>query len=381
MKNFEVKTKINFGENALSRLSELSYKKVLIITDPFVVSSGLIDHITDPLDSAGIKYTVYKDVVPDPPLDKIIGGIKEALSDRSECIIAVGGGSAMDTSKAVRKFAHEIDNGYFPKLICIPTTSGTGSEVTSFAVITDPSKNIKIPLTSEDLLPDEAILDEVLVKSVPANITADTGMDVLTHAIEAYVSIDNNEFSGALAEKAVEICGQFLLRSYNDNNDSHARRKVHIASCLAGLAFNSASLGLNHGMAHQLGAQFHIAHGRANAILLPYIIEYNSEISKYSKSKAVYAPCVRKYCNLARILGVSNFNEITTIRAFVSYIQFLLQEMSIPLKISELGTVSEGEYTAKIEEMAEAALADATTKTNPKTPTKEDVMAIYKKIW
>ena len=206
-------------------------------------------------------------------------------------------------------------------------------------------------------------------------------MDVITHAMEAYVSLNGNEFSGALAAKSMEICGQFLLRSYNDNEDFHARRKVHVASCLAGLAFNSASLGLNHGMAHQLGAMFHIPHGRANAILLPYIIEYNSEISVFSRSKASYAPCVRKYCDLARILGVSNLNEVTTIRALVGYIQFLLHEMSIPLHISELNVVGEGDYMAAIEEMAEHALADRCTATNPRKPTKEDIIEIYKEIW
>ena len=231
------------------------------------------------------------------------------------------------------------------------------------------------------MIPDEAILDEELVKSVPAAITADTGMDVMTHAIEAYVSTGNNEFSAALAEKAVEICGQFLIRSYNDAGDSHARRKMHIASCLAGLAFNSASLGLNHGMAHQLGAQFHIPHGKANAILLPYIIEYNSEVNLYSRSRTVYAPCVRKYCNMARTLGVSNFNEITTIHALVSYIQFMNKEMNIPLSVSALGGITEGQYMEKVEIMAEAALADACTATNPRIPTKTEVMELYRKIW
>jgi alcohol dehydrogenase class IV len=287
----------------------------------------------------------------------------------------------MDTAKAIRKFAGEIDGCYKPKLICIPTTSGTGSEVTSFAVISDANNNIKFPLSSDDMLPEEAILDDVLVKSVPKSITADTGMDVLTHAIEAYVSINNNEFSGALAEKAVEICGQFLLRSYADNNDTHARRKVHIASCLAGLAFNSASLGLNHGMAHQLGARFHIPHGRANAIILPYVIEYNSDIHSSSKSKKEYPSCVRKYCNVARILGVSNLNEVTTIRAIISYVQFMMQEMNMPSKVSQIAGISKEEYMGCIEEMAKAAIDDTCTATNPRVPTKQEVVELYKKIW
>lgn len=381
MKEFEVKTKIYFGENALARLGDLKTDRVFIVADPFTVSSGLIEHVLEPLKKNGIDYSIFSKVVADPPVDVVIAGVKDALACKGKYIVAVGGGSAMDTSKAIRKFAGQIGETYHPELICIPTTSGTGSEVTSFAVISDTEHNTKIPLISDDMTPEEAILDEVLVKSVPKSITADTGMDVITHAMESYVSLNNNEFSGALAEKAVEICGQFLLRSYNDNNDTHARRKVHIASCLAGLAFNASSLGLNHGMAHQLGAMFHIPHGRANAILLPYIIEYNSEISVFSKSKADYAPCVRKYCNLARILGVSNLNEVTTIRALVSYIQFLLHEMSIPLHISELNVVGEGDYMSAIGEMADHALEDRCTATNPRRPTRQEIIDIYKEIW
>ena len=381
MKDFEVKTKIYFGDDALAHLGELKTDRVFIVADPFTVSSGLIEHVLEPLKKNGIDYSIFSKVVADPPVDVVIAGVKDALACKGKYIVAVGGGSAMDTSKAIRKFAGQIDETYHPELICIPTTSGTGSEVTSFAVISDTEHNTKIPLISDDMTPEEAILDEVLVKSVPKSITADTGMDVITHAMESYVSLNNNEFSGALAEKAVEICGQFLLRSYNDNNDTHARRKVHIASCLAGLAFNASSLGLNHGMAHQLGAMFHIPHGRANAILLPYIIEYNSEISVFSKSKADYAPCVRKYCNLARILGVSNLNEVTTIRALVSYIQFLLHEMSIPLHISELNVVGEGDYMSAIGEMADHALEDRCTATNPRRPTRQEIIDIYKEIW
>ena len=381
MKNFEVKTKIYFGQNALDRLKDLNYKKITIITDPFVVTGGLISQITSRLDEVGTHYEIYDDVIPDPPVEKVIAGVTAVLKNEPECIVAVGGGSAMDLSKSIRKFANRIDPTFNPPLVAIPTTSGTGSEVTPFSVITDPQAGTKYPLASDDMVPDEAILDEELVKSVPPSITADTGMDVLTHAIEAYVSTNNNEFSAALAEKAVEICGQFLIRSYNDHNDTHARRKMHIASCLAGLAFSSASLGLNHGMAHQLGAQFHIPHGRANAILLPHIIEYNSHITINSRSRKEYAPCVHKYCNMARILGVNNLNEITTIHALISFIRFMCTEMNIPLSISEIGGISESEYKSRISAMADAALRDGTTATNPRTPTKEEIMRIYHKLW
>ena len=382
MKQFYINTEIFFGESALDRLYELPFSSILIITDPFVVSSGMITLMTNRLDKAHIEYDLFTDVVPDPPVEKVISGVAAALSKKHPCIIGVGGGSAIDTAKAVRKFATQMDDSYKPYLIAIPTTSGTGSEVTCFAVISNPDEGRKYPLAEEQLLPDEAILDEVLVKSVPASVTADTGMDVMTHAIEAYVSTENNEFSGALAEKAVEITGQFLIRSYSSCDDTHARRKMHIASCLAGLAFNSASLGLNHGMAHQLGARFHIPHGRANAILLPYIIEFNSGVTLTNRSQKEYPSCVRKYCNLARILGVSNMNEVTTIRALISYLHFLNAEMGIPSKVSEAcPKLTETEYLAALDDMAVAALADNCTATNPRTPDKEAIMQIYRNLW
>lgn len=382
MKEFHINTQIFFGESALDRLAQLPFSSALIVADPFVVSSGMIALLTARLEKAHVDYELFTDIVPDPPVEKVISGVAAALSRKHPCIIGVGGGSAIDTAKAIRKFATQMAPDYKPRLIAIPTTSGTGSEVTCFAVLSNPAEGRKYPLAEEELLPDEAILDEVLVKSVPASVTADTGMDVMTHAIEAYVSTDNNEFSGALAEKAVEISGQFLIRSYSSCDDVHARRKMHIASCLAGLAFNSASLGLNHGMAHQLGARFHIPHGRANAILLPYIIEFNSGIRMANRSQKEYPSCVRKYCNLARILGVSNMNEVTTIRALISYLHFLNAEMGIPSKISEACPhLSREEYESNLDAMAKAALLDGCTATNPRTPTKDEIIHIYKKIW
>lgn len=381
MNTFEMKTAIHFGDNALDRLKEIPYKRVLIITDPFVVQSKMIDLITAPLNSAGIEYDVFHDVVPDAPVDKIAEGVKKFLQYQPEAVIAVGGGSAIDSSKAIREFAMKINNYGKVGLIAIPTTSGTGSEVTSFAVVNDTAAHVKYPLISERLTADEAILDAELVKSVPPAVTADTGMDVFTHALEACVSTDRNDFATALAEKAIEICGVFLLRAYLDGSDTHARQKMHSASCLAGLAFNSASLGLNHGMAHQLGATFHIPHGRANAMLLPHIIEFNSDINKHSKSQAKYLPAVERYKTVARILGLSSYNTIMTVRNLVNWVQFMLKEMDIPLSVSQMGKISKEEYFAEIERMAEAALADGCTATNPRVPSKADVMKIYESLW
>ncbi len=381
MKSFEIKTKVYFGENSLDHLSELEQKKVLIICDPFVFTSKMIDLITEPLKKGGIVYDIFMDVVPDPPIEKISAGVKKMMEYKPEAIIAVGGGSAIDSSKAIRDFAMKIDNYGEVPLIAIPTTSGTGSEVTSFAVVSDRKAARKYPLVSKDLTPEETILDAELVKSVPPAITADTGMDVLTHAIEACVSTERNEFATALAEKSIEICGVFLLRAYLDGNDMHARQKMHVASCLAGLAFNTAGLGLNHAMAHQLGAIFHIPHGRANAMLLPHIIEFNSDIHKNSKSQKEYLPAVKKYSTIAQILGLSSYNKIMTVRSLVNWVQFMLKEMDIPLSISQMGRISEEEYMSKLGVMADAALKDGCIGTNPRAATKEDIMRIYAKLW
>ena len=381
MKSFDIKTKIYFGDQALDRLAEIPYQKVLVVTDPFIAQGDLIDLVTEPLKRGNKQFEVFKDVVPDPPIEKISEGVKKMLEYRPDAIVAVGGGSAIDSSKSIREFALRVDHYAEVGLIAIPTTSGTGSEVTSFAVVTDPAEKVKYPLVSYSMMPDEAILDAELVKSVPPSVTADTGMDVFTHALEACVSINRSDFSNALAEKAIEICGVFLLRAFLDGSDMHARQKMHSASCLAGLAFNTASLGLNHGMAHQLGATFHIPHGRANAMLLPHIIEFNSDINKHSKSRETYLPAVKRYATVAQILGLSSYNKIMTVRSLVNWVQFMLKEMDIPLSISQIGTISEEEYFGAIDRMADAALADACTATNPRVPTKDDVIRIYKNLW
>ena len=381
MKSFEIKTKIHFGDNALERLAQMPYKRVLVITDPFIAKGSMINMITEPLKKSGKAFEVFHDVVPDAPIDKIIIGVKKMLEYMPDAIVAVGGGSAIDSSKSIREFALNINHYADVALIAIPTTSGTGSEVTSFAVVNDTVAKIKHPLVSPTLTAEEAILDAELVKSVPPAITADTGMDVLTHAIEAYVSTDHNEFSTALAEKSIEIVGVFLLRAYLNGNDTHARQKMHVASCLAGLAFNSASLGLTHGMAHQLGANFHIPHGRANAMLLPHIIEYNADIHEDSRSQSEYHPSVKRYSTIAHVLGLSSYNKVMSVRSLIQWIQFMNQDMKIPARISEIGTISVNDYMSKVESMAEAALADACTATNPRTPDKEAIMQIYRNLW
>lgn len=375
MRNFKIKTNIYFGDGSLEHLQNIQGKKIFIVTDPFMVKSKTVDKITDKL--IGKEYKIFSDVVPDPPINIIVSGIEQIGKFNPDTIIALGGGSAIDAAKAIMDFAKKIIDIKEVEFIAIPTTSGTGSEVTSFAVITDKEKGVKYPIVSDDLLPNLAILDSELVKSVPNFITADTGMDVLTHAIEAYVSKNATDFSDALAEKAVSLVFKYLIRAYKDGNDMEAREKMHNASCLAGIAFNSASLGINHSMAHVLGAKFKIPHGRINSILLPHVIEYNADISGYDSRN--YTNEAIKYSNLAKILGLSNSNVRINVRNLINEIKKMQKSMNMPTTISECN-VNINEVLKLKDEIAEIAIKDACTITNPRTPEKNDIINILQKI-
>ena len=384
MRSCTLKTTIHFEGNALSRLSTIEYKKVFIIADPFTVSSGLINQVTKHLDTAGAKYTIYSDVVPDPSVEKVALGVAALLREMSPCVIAVGGGSAIDLTKCVRQYANKLHPDYKPYFIAVPTTSGTGSEVTAFAVITDTEQNIKHALIDDFLLPNEAILDVEMVKSVPASITADTGMDVMAHALEAYVSTEADYFSDMYAEKATSLCKHYLVRSYKypQTHENKAREKMHVASCLAGIAFNAVSLGLCHSIAHQLGAQFHIPHGRANAIVLPNVIAFNAEITEKTIVLENPSPCVSKYANMSRRIGLIGYDDIACVKSLNYFIRSMQIEMGMPVCVRDaIPDVSFEEYLSRLDGMAEAALLDRCTKTNPRVPTKAEVIEIFKEIW
>ncbi|MBQ7901601.1 MAG: iron-containing alcohol dehydrogenase [Clostridia bacterium] len=377
MEIFTLSTKIIFGDNAIDRLKDIPYRRVLVVTDPFAAKSGMLDLITEPLLAGGAEYELFTDVVPDPPVAKVSLGVKKMMEYQPQAIVALGGGSAIDSAKGINKVYSQATGNPTVPMIAIPTTSGTGSEVTSFAVISDPAENRKYPLVSNDMLPAEAILDARLVQSVPANITANTGMDVLTHAIEAYVSVNHNDFADALAEKAIELCGKYLLRAYCDGNDLEARAKMHSASCLAGVAFNNVSLGVNHGIAHTLGAHYHIPHGLANAMLLPKVVEFNSGVYNVTSK---YNPCARRYSHIANVLGIYSDHTASTVRALVNWLSFMLDEMNIPRSVSKCG-VDCMDYAANIPNMIESALADGCTLTNPVKPTYSDIEKILRELY
>ncbi|MCR1874902.1 iron-containing alcohol dehydrogenase [Paraclostridium bifermentans] len=375
MYNFEIKTKISCGIGALESLKDIKNKKIFIITDPFMIESKTIDKILINLE--GNDCDIFSEIVPDPPIETVVKGMERIKNYSPNIIIALGGGSAIDAAKAIMDFSKQIFKINEIEFIAIPTTSGTGSEVTSFSVITDAQKGTKYPLVSDDLIPNKAILDPELVKTVPNFITADTGMDVLTHAIEAYVSTDSNDFSDALAEKAIKLVHEYLIDAYKDGSNLEAREKMHNASCMAGLAFNQASLGLNHGIAHIVGAKFHIPHGRTNSILLPYVIEYNANISGYNN--ASYSDTAKKYAQIAKMLGLESSNVRLGVKNLVNEIKKMQKSMNMPMKLTDC-KVNKVDVENLLPEIAQLALKDGCTKTNPRIPNDSGIIDILKQI-
>ena len=382
MKRFKLSTEVLFSEDAINALLDVKDVNAVLITDKFMVDSGMADMILKKLSNCK-EVSVFSEVIPDPPMDLIERGI--AFLDDKDCdvVVSLGGGSFIDAAKAIVYMAGKIelaqnqDNPKRIKHIALPTTSGTGSEVTQFAVVTDSNTGVKIPLIDESLMPDIAILDPELVKSAPPFITADTGMDVITHALEAYVSETASDCSDCLAEKAAELAFEYLPKAYRNGYDIKARDKMHRASCLAGMAFNLVNLGLNHGIAHALGAIFHIPHGRANALVLPYVIEFNADMAregaKHSNDSA------KKYQRLARIIGLPAPTPKVGVSNLIQEINRLLKYMDRPMCISDCG-ISLEEFEANRQEIIRRALADACTVANPRKVSAEDISKILDNI-
>lgn len=376
MQTFKVKTKVCFGEGAMNVLSEQK-GNVVIFTDAFMVKSGAADRIKSELVMAD-SVSIFGEIKPDPPIELIAEGLAFLVDAKADCVVALGGGSSIDAAKATILMAKRSGFRDEISLIAIPTTSGTGSEVTSFAVITDKSKGIKYPLVDDELLPDIAILDPELVVSAPPRITADTGFDVITHALEAYISTAANDYSDALAEKSLQLAFEYLPRAYADGNDIEAREKMHTASCLAGMAFNAVSLGVNHGIAHQLGAKFHIPHGRANAMLLPHVMRYNADLGANFGAKTETEASIR-LAKIARMIGLSGDSTNSLVLALCRHLLYMLKMTDTPLTLADAG-VSRKDYEAVKPAIIEAALKDACTATNPRKMTPEGVEEILSKL-
>lgn len=286
MERFSLKTRVFFGAQPLAALEELGEKRVFIVTDGFLAQSGLLDRVKARLRG---ESAVFDQVTPDPSLELVARGVAALQSAGAQAILAFGGGSPMDCAKAIRHFSGER----LP-LWCVPTTAGTGSEVTSFAILTDTQRGVKHALVDDALLPDAAILAPEFLAGVPAAVTADTGMDVLTHAAEAYVARGANSFTDALAEAAFTAAFRLLPAAHR--GDMEARAGMLEASCMAGMAFNAAGLGVCHSLAHVLGGAHHLPHGKINAILLPKVITWHMESAPETREK--YARLAKR-CGLA----------------------------------------------------------------------------------
>ncbi|EMJ7519653.1 iron-containing alcohol dehydrogenase [Providencia rettgeri] len=373
MNQFLIKPKVQFGANALDFISQMSAHHAFIVTDKAMVKFGLADEITRRLTQSGITFSIYDDVVPDPDISAIVNGMKIMDRQYPDVVIALGGGSVIDAAKAVIYslwHTKKDPNRVKPQFIAIPTTSGTGSEVTSFSVIKSQSE--KLVLVDEFMLPDVAILDPALVKSVPASITADTGMDVLCHALEAYVSRTASDFSDALAEKAVQLVFGHLIDCYREGSNLVAREKMHNASCIAGMAFTNASLGITHSLAHALGGVFHIPHGRANALLMAQVVAFNADLEGRCDTEAA-----KRYANLAKNLDLPASSIREGVESLMVAINVLKDEMNLPKGIQATG-INEFDFNARLGEMVGQALRDSCTPTNPRDVSKVQLEALYR---
>lgn len=403
MQWFRIPERVYHEFGSVSYLEKMAdTNRVMIVTDRMMVQLGYVDKLTYHLRKRNnpVMIEVFSDVEPDPSVDTVLNGANVMRQFKPDTIIALGGGSSMDAAKGMWLFYENPEVNFddlrlrfmdirkrvfkFPKLgrqakmVAIPTTSGTGSEVTSFAVVTDKVNNVKYPLADYELTPDIAIIDPNFVMTVPKAVTADTGVDVLTHAIEAYVSVMATDYTDALAIKAIQMVFEYLPRAYKDGSDKEAREKMHNASCMAGMAFANAFLGINHSLAHKLGSEFHISHGRSNAILLPYVIRYNAtkptKFSAFPKYKSFVAD--KKYAEIARYLGLKAKTTEEGVASLIDAVNKLLVELNIPRTIAECG-VSGKDFEAAVDKLALDAFDDQCTPANPRYPLVSELKDIY----
>ena len=403
MQWFKIPNKIYFEAGSLGYLEKMpDISKAFIVTDEGMVKLGYVDKVLYYLRKRE-KYVhsqIFAEVESDPSFETIKKGVEMMNNFQPDVIIALGGGSPIDAAKGMWLFYEHPDADIegmklkfmdirkrtykFPKLgtkaqmVAIPTTSGTGSEVTSFAVITDKEKNKKYPLADYELTPDVAIVDTDLVMSLPKSITADTGMDVLTHALEAYVSNMASDYTDGLAEKAVELVFKNLRDAYNDGSNKYAREKMHNASTIAGMAFTNAFLGVCHSMAHKIGAEFHLPHGRINAILLPYVIKYNGvdDPTKFvSFPKYEYYVAKHKYAEISRRMNFPAFTDDEGLESLVREVDKLRADVGIPKSFKEAG-IDEKEWLAKVDVLADRAFEDQCTSANPRVPLVSEIKQI-----
>lgn len=371
---FQLKSKIQFGEGALASLKNIQGHRALIVADEIMQTLGYLDVVKGHLDEAHITYATFMGVKPDPDVKVVAEGIKVFEAIHPDVVIAIGGGSSIDAAKAILYTACTLTpENKKPYFVAIPSTSGTGSEVTDFSVIT--SADEKICLIHPTLAPDLAILDSECIKNVPKHIIADTGIDVLVHAIEAYVSTEANDFTDALAEKSIQLIFTHLAKHQQNPEDQRNRDAVQNASCMAGMAFTNTGLGINHSLAHAFGATFHVPHGRSNAMFLETVIAYNADLQGSANSETT-----KRYAKLAKMLGYDARTSREGTYNLIMAIKKLKKELGVPASISSLN-LDEKHFAQQVEAMATKALSDRCTPTNPVVPTVEALCTLYRSAY
>ena len=401
---FKVPPKVYFKRGALDlALRELQGKKrAFIVTDSFLFNSGAVDKITNILDEIGIEYQAFFDVKPDPTLSTIHQAMEVLLPFQPDVIISLGGGSPMDAAKIMWLMYEQPDTNFedismrfmdIRKRICcipdlgkkatmvaIPTTSGTGSEVTPFAIITDDETHVKYAIADYALTPNMAIIDPNFVDGMPKGLTSASGIDALVHSIEAYVSCMATNFTNSNALEAIKLVFRYLERSYHEGaNDPMAREKMHYAATIAGMAFANSFLGLCHSMAHKLGAMYHVPHGVANALLIRQVIKYNA--SDAPKKQATFPqykfPCAKmKYGQIADELGLGGNNDDEKVHLLLEAVDRLMKNINLPNSIKDFG-VDEETFMNNLDELVELAYDDQCTGANPVYPLMEDIKRLY----
>ena len=374
MARFTLPRDLYHGEGSLAELKNLEGKKaVVVVGGGSMKRFGFLARVEEYLKEAGMEVALFEGVEPDPSVETVMKGAKLMQEFGPDWIVAIGGGSPIDAAKAMWAFYEYPDTKFedlitpfqFPtlrtkaKFCAIPSTSGTATEVTAFSVITDYHKGIKYPLADFNITPDVAIIDPELAETMPQKLTANTGMDALTHAIEAYVSTLHCDYTDPLALHAIKMIHTWLVKSYE--GDKEARARMHNAQCLAGMAFSNALLGIVHSMAHKTGAAYsggHIVHGAANAMYLPRVIQFNAKVPEAASS----------YAEIARFIGLSGETDEELTSALIHEIQELNRKLSIApsIQLYEGGIIDEKEFLDKLPQVAELAVGDACTGSNPR---------------
>lgn len=383
MMRFTLPRDVYYGKDALEQLKTLQGKKaVLVLGGGSMKRFGFVDKVVSYLNEAGIEVKLFENVEPDPSVETVMKGAAMMREFEPDWIVAMGGGSPIDAAKAMWVFYEYPDTTFeeiiqpfsFPtlrtkaKFLAIPSTSGTATEVTAFSVITDYEKGIKYPLADYNITPDVALVDPALAETMPPKLVAHTGMDALTHAIEAYVSTLNSPFTDPLALKAIDMVFKYLPDSYK--GDMAAREQMHYAQCLAGMAFTNALLGIVHSMAHKTGAAFstgHIPHGCANAIYLPYVIKFNKKTA------------MDRYAQIARHIGITGTDE-ECVDALCKKIDEYNAKLDIPKTLQEFG-INEAEFKEKVAKISELAISDACTGSNPRQITPDEMERLFTCIY